>query len=299
MADESNPATSPGEAEAQPTPSEKLAEIEAQLGSQAAPNAEGQETSVQSQGASPLSGEVLVDWGEGVSRTVSIDTLVEAAKKQDLIAQREAAIQSKLEEMGTLSALGTHIENMDDVQRAQLGKLLQNPSLLTQMANGRSNGSAEDLASDMDDLIAGRGQGTPPQSNAEIEQLKQQIADLRQFAEASIAKDRSQSLSSRVEQSLKTFDVFKNDPDLLEYTKGSVINEHTMNPRVGLEQIIAKHATHMHKFGARQREGVATEVTGRAPSPTTPVNEKGWKPTADDMTSKKLLRHVLGEFGHK
>ena len=299
MADESTPVTSPGEPGTPPDPSSKLAAIEARLGGSADATAEGQESTVQKQGENLLTGDVTVDWGGGTRRTVPIEQLVKAAQRADEIEQRSKAVQEQLQEMGALSALGSAIEEMDDLQRDQLRKIFSNPTLLTEMANGKPTPrSREDYESEMDDLLAGKK--TPPVQDSRIDELARSVQELRQFAEASLAKEKSQGLAQRVASSMKTYPVFEENPDALRLTMKSIINEHTLNPNASLESIVASHAADLHKLVIASRNGVVVQATGSSPSPTpTPVNAEGWKPTGDDLMNKSILKKVLSDMGHR
>ncbi len=296
MADESTPVTSPGDP-ATPPASPKLGAIEAQLGNPESATAEGQEVQVPKQGDQALSGDVTVDWG-GTRRTVPIETLVEAAQRSEEIEAKAKLVNDQLTEMGTLSALGQVIEGMDDAQRSQLKVFLNDPSLLTQMANGHEERQRPE--DDLDDEISNalRGRRSAPPQDDRVAQLEQTVNELREFAQASLAERQSQGLAQKVADSMKTFPVFEEHPDALRMTMKSIINEHTLNPQTSVDSIVASHAADLHKLVLASRQGVVVEQTGGAPSPIpTPVNAEGWKPKGDDLMNKTILRKTLKDMG--
>jgi hypothetical protein len=302
MGDEPNdPATSPSGPDTQPDqtpPSDKLQAIEAQLGGQPPATVTEQESEVPSKGDAPLSGDVNVDWGEGTVRKTTIEELVAAAKRADEVQQMAAAVDEKLADMGKLRQLGEILDSLDQDQLGELQKLIANPAELTAMAQGQRQPSQplKQVEADDDDFLGTR-KPVPVANDPELTDLKRTVKALTNYVEADLADKRKTSLADTVATEMAAFPVFKQTKGAAEMAKTSILNELGMTPNANLRNIVANHATRLHQLLLNAREGVVHERTGETPSrTTTPVLKKDWKPTADDLLQKNILRAAEEAF---
>jgi hypothetical protein len=287
-------ATSPSGADTQPddTPaSEKLASIEAQIGSQPQATAEEQPSQASSQGDAPLSGDVRVDWGDGAIRATTIEELVAAAKRAEEVQQMSSAVEAKLAEMGQLRQLGDIINGLDQTQITELQKLIANPAQLTAMAHGQRQPSRSRDSSDeaeVDDFLQ-TPSSKAPGPDPEMAELKNTVKALSNYVQADLAQKESVSLAQKVVNEMASFAVFKEVKGADTMARKSILNEIAATPNANLRSIVADHATKLHKLFLGAREGVVHERTGESPSRPLTL-KKGWKPTADGLLDKSILR---------
>lgn len=150
---------------------------------------------------SPLQGEVLVDWGDGVHRKMDAKALVEAAKassESKRAIQEARALQAQAAQaMGLAKAF----EELSPDRRRMLARVLENPDLLDSTPSRRQ--------SDDDDLDLDYSRAETPQRKGPdpvIADLQAKVRELTGYISKQEEQSRRQGLETQVRKAMDSYE---------------------------------------------------------------------------------------------
>ncbi len=291
------------------------AELLAQFGRQGGAGSSGQEqdgTQPAAQAGEPEKGvpapagkaprRVKVDW-KGAEREVVLDDLVKAAIDADSLRSQNAAFQEMIGKNAAAQELAKALDAMDAEDGKLFMKALQDPRMLRQLRQAPVTQNVSKTEDDIEDLIGGgrrqEPQAIPHELEARLAKQEEALRTVLGWAQERNQREQQQSLGQQLDQLIDTFPVFKESDEGRGYARDAILREFAQSGGKGkLDDIVAKHATTMHKLLQGERQAAVPQTIKRDAEPRSvklPDREKDF--AGDDLESGRIGRTLLEVFG--
>lgn len=260
---------------------DKLKRVEAELAGQATPENAGQDRATEE----PLTGEVLVPYGENLTRKLSVDDLVKAHQRMSELARKEEELNSQIDKFSGLKALAQHLESLSPKQQAALKKVLAQPEILERPH------ARDDDDDDGDDLFDGveARYGKRPDQPDDLSELRDKVDTIARYLAHDAQEKKQRSLRSQVGDLLEQFPVFRGEKQgpVKDLALDSILSTLAVNPDSDLEGLVRDRAQKYTSVLENTRKETVSQA-GFGGSSAQPVSVGEKSPTADDLMSRKL-----------
>lgn len=234
-------------------------------------------------------GEVVIDFGDGLTKKESKANLLAAYKDREKVAQMKAQAEAVMARAQAVDHVARAYGSMDENRRRMFEEVLRDPTKLDRLA-------IRPEAAPMDPEFFATPE--PQKQAAHDPRLDQALSLLERHNQIlmGLGQERQQvTLTQQVDSIMDAWPVFKEDPGLAELARESVLNSKALNPDKSVESLVEGAASKFARYLQSSRRRSVGEM-GLTPSPGTPA-KPAFKPDRNALRRGDISRFIAQQSG--